>query len=101
VPGRHPLLAVSAIGSSRPLRGSASGKILLAALPEKKLQTLREQLVLEPFRMGISAVGIAPRAPTDEVAAVSLSVPTDRFTANEEGLAGTLLDQAKALQRRV
>jgi DNA-binding IclR family transcriptional regulator len=129
--GTHPLLAVSAVGNSIPLNCSASGKVLLAALTPERLAAIRSRLALpastqnsittwaaldreiesvrssgvaydrEEYRIGICAVAVAVRGPGDEVAAISLPVPTDRFYATEKQLVDTLVDRAQAFQRRL
>jgi DNA-binding IclR family transcriptional regulator len=129
--GTHPLLAVSALGGSIPLHCSASGKVLLATLPPARLALLRSRLTLpamtehsitswaaldreiesvrrsgvafdrEEYRMGICAVAIALRGPGDEVIAVSMPVPTDRFIATEKRLIDALVDRSQAFQRRI
>lgn len=129
--GTHPLLAVSAVGSSIPLHCSASGKILLAALPPERLASFKNRLTLpaltqhsittwaalnkelesvrrsgvafdrEEYRIGICAVAVALRGPGDEVAAISLPVPSDRFYATEKQLIDTIVDRARAFQRRL
>ncbi len=131
IPGTHPLLAVSRIGSSLTLHGTASGKALLASLSEEELVPLRQHLVLEPltrntivtwerldreletirrtgvafdreeYLLGLSAVATVLRGPLGETAAISLPVPTDRFIANEHRLVTTLVERCQALQRRL
>jgi DNA-binding IclR family transcriptional regulator len=131
IPGTHPLVAVSETGSSLPLHCSASGKVLLAMLPEERLSRLKTRLTLnaltrnsavswenlerdletirrtglaydrEEFRSGICAVAAGVRGPGNEIAAISIPVPTDRFRATEKALAKSLLDRTQALQRRL
>ena len=131
IAGTHPLLAVSATGSSLPLHCSASGKVLLAALPEERLARLKSRLPLpavtrnsittwdrleheldsvrraglaidreESFE-GICAVATGVRGPGEEMAAISLPVPADRFRIKEKSLIETLLGRSQALQRRI
>ena len=131
IAGTHPLLAVSATGSSLPLHCSASGKALLAALPEERLTRLKSRLPLpavtrnsittwavlereldsvrragiaidreESFE-GICAVAVAVRGPGDEIAAISLPVPAERFRITERNLSKALLGRSQALQRRI
>jgi len=129
--GTHPLLAVSALGGSIPLHCSASGKVLLASLPPARLALLRSRLALpamtenslttwaaldreiesvrrsgvafdrEEYRPGICAVAVALHGPEDEVIAVSMPVPTDRFIATEKRLIEALVDRSQAFQRRI
>ncbi len=129
--GTHPLLAVSAVGGSIPLHCSASGKVLLAALPPERLATLRKKITLSPstknsittwaaldreldtvrrtgisidreeYMLGICAVAVAVRGPGDEIVAISLPVPTDRFRATEKKLVEALVERSQAFQRRL
>lgn len=129
--GNHPLLAVSAVGTSLPLHCSASGKALLAALSAERLEQLRKRLTLgattansitswaqlekelatvrrvgfafdrEECWIGISAVAVALRAPDGEVAAISIPAPTDRFLETENKLVEVLVERSRALQRRL
>lgn len=131
ISGIHPLQAVSAVGTSLPLYGSASGKALLAALPPKELEALRPQIQLKPmtknttmswdqlnlelemiretglafdqeeYMIGITSVATALHGPGGELAAVSIPVPTDRFRAKEKQLVESLVDRSQAFQRRL
>ncbi len=131
ITGTHPVLAVSATGSSLPLHCSASGKALLAALPDKRLARLKSRLSLpavtrksittwallereldsvrrtglafdrEECFNGICAVATGVRGPGNEIAAISLPVPADRFRITEKSLIETLLGRSQALQRRI
>ena len=131
IAGTHPLLAVSATGSSLLLHCSASGKALLASLPDKRLTRLKSrlplpavtrntittwarlELELESVRRtgiaidreesfdGICAVATGVRGPGNEIAAISLPVPADRFRITEKSLIETLLGRSQALQRRI
>jgi len=130
IAGSHPVLAVSATGSSLLLHCSASGKALLASLPEKRLARLKSRIPLpavtrntittwarleselesvrrsgiaidreESFE-GICAVAAGVRGPGDEIASISIPVPTERFRATEKSLIENLLGRSQALQRR-
>jgi IclR family acetate operon transcriptional repressor len=131
IPGTHRLRAVSAVGISFPPHCTASGKALLAALPEPQLQRLKKRLKLsrltkssivtwdeldrelesirkrgiaydrEEHSIGICAVGAAIRYPTGELAAVSIPVPTQRFAASEKRLAKVLVERCQTLQNRL
>jgi DNA-binding IclR family transcriptional regulator len=131
IAGTHPLVAVSEKGSSLPLHCSASGKVLLAMMPEDRLARIKSRLPLsaltpnsatswqqiernietvrrdgiaydhEEFRLGICAVAAGIRGPGDEIAAISIPVPTDRFRATKEDLARAILERTQALQRRM
>jgi DNA-binding IclR family transcriptional regulator len=129
--GSHPLLAVSAVGSSLPLNSSASGKALLSTYSADRLALLRKRLVLrsltrnsittwpaldlelesvrrtgvafdqEEYRIGICALAVAVRGPGDEVAAISIPVPTERFHATRTHLVEALVERSQAFQRRM
>lgn len=106
--GSHRLQAVSAIGNSFPLHCTANGKAMLALMQEKELQqfmlkprqaytrktitqtgALRAEIAgirrsgvgidNEEHTLGISAIGMAFRAPTGQMFAISIPVPTLRF----------------------
>ncbi len=116
----HRLRAVSGVGASFPAHCTANGKALLAAhgdetlrklLPEKleaatpNTITDRELLIeqldsvrrrgyaedREELTPGISAVGAVISDGSGPVAAVSVPVPTQRFTGNESSLARSLV----------
>lgn len=118
VPPRR-LRAMSAVGESFPLYCCANGKALLAALPEDRLAqalparlvpltantvidsaALREELARvraegvsydrEEQTEGICAVGAVLRGVSDELVAVSVPVPAQRFYGHEERLAQAL-----------
>ncbi len=131
IAGTHPLVAVSEKGSSLPLHCSASGKVLLAMMPQERLAKILSRLAFTPltpnsaasrqqleheievvrrdgfaydheeFRLGICAVAAGIRGPGDEIAAISIPVPTDRFRATKDALARAILDRTQALQRRI
>lgn len=119
VPPRR-LRAVSAVGESFPLYCCANGKALLASMsPEQQAQALPSRLVpltantitdraalheeLATIRRdgvaydqeeqtdGICAVGIVLQGVTDQVVAVSVPVPAQRFYGREGELAQSLL----------
>jgi DNA-binding IclR family transcriptional regulator len=118
VPPRR-LRATSAVGESFPLYCCANGKALLAVLPpERQARALPSRLVpltaktvtdravlrdeLERIRVegiaydreeqteGICAVGAALQGVSDELVAVSVPVPAQRFYGREEELAQAL-----------
>jgi DNA-binding IclR family transcriptional regulator len=124
VPGPQRLRAVSAVGEEFPLYCTANGKALLAALgPDRARElvpgrlrrltphtiTSRRALAAElegaasagvafdreEHSVGISAVGAAVRSPGGPVAALSVPVPTARFTGFEERLASAVSDAAR------
>lgn len=117
----HRLRAVSAVGGSFPAHCTANGKALLAChredvlrklLPEKleaatpNTNTDREALIeqlstvrrvgyavdREEHTLGICAIGAVVSDALGPVAAVSVPVPSQRFTGNEKSLARSLLD---------
>ncbi|MFZ1993913.1 MAG: IclR family transcriptional regulator [Solirubrobacteraceae bacterium] len=112
----HRLRAVSAVGGSFPAHCTANGKALLSAHSDDALRRLlpetleaatpatitdRERLIThlrrvrrdgfaldrEEHTLGICAVGAVVRDTFGPVAAVSVPVPTQRFTGNEGFLA--------------
>jgi DNA-binding IclR family transcriptional regulator len=116
----HRLQALSAVGVSLPAHCTAIGKALLAGLTDEQVERLlperlpaetantitdRAELLAdlervrasgvaydrEELTIGISAVGAAIRDASVIVAALSIPVPTARFTGQEERLAGMLL----------
>jgi len=131
IAGTHPLQAVSFTGSSLPLHCSASGKALLAVLPEAQLSRLKNRLPLpamtknsitkwnelerelgtvrrtgiaidrEEYRPGICAVAASVRGPGGEIASIAIPVPSDRFRRTERSLSEALLERTRALQRRI
>jgi DNA-binding IclR family transcriptional regulator len=129
--GVNRLRAVSAVGDTLPLHCTASGKAVLALLPDEELARLRGKLKLVPrtrntitswdkmeeqirqirrhgfsidreeFMIGICAAGVAFRGPGDEIAVFSIPAPTDRFMASEKTIAKVLQERCKLLQRRL
>ena len=120
ITGGQRLLAVSAIGEAFPLHCTANGKALMASLPGDALKRLlgaklkmhtshtkiRAQQLrhsVEQYRKtglawddqehseGISAVGTAFSDPLGRAFAVSIPVPTVRFTRKRDQLARALL----------
>jgi DNA-binding IclR family transcriptional regulator len=116
----HRLQALSAVGVSLPAHCTAIGKALLAGLTDEQVERLlperlpaetantitdRAELLAdlarvrasgvaydrEELTIGISAVGAAIRDAGLIVAALSIPVPTARFTGQEERLAEMLL----------
>lgn len=117
----HRLRAVSAVGASFPAHCTANGKALLATLRDDVLRKLlletldaatsntitdRERLIeqlgtarrdgyavdREEHTLGICAIGAVVNDVSGPVAAVSVPVPTQRFTGNEKSLAQALLN---------
>lgn len=130
IPGIHPLMAVSHVGSSLPLHCSASGKVLLATLAEEELGKLSRHYRLIPSTRnsiadwnvlmaeideirhrgmaidreecfaGICAIAVALHAPNGDIAAVSMPVPSERFISTEKTLVSTLRDRTETMQSR-
>jgi DNA-binding IclR family transcriptional regulator len=127
IAGRHRLRAVSVVGSSFPLHSTANGKAILAALgPEDlarllpgrlerytdntittptelmvELEKIRETGVAfdhEEQSAGLSAAGIAVRAPSGELAALTLPMPTQRFVGREQEAANALLEVKRDIE---
>jgi len=119
VPARR-LRAISAVGESFPLHCCANGKALLAALPPAeqaralpgRLARLTANTITTPAALrselariesegvaydreeqteGVCAVGAVLRGVTEEMVAVSVPVPAQRFYGREEELAQALL----------
>lgn len=128
VAGRHRLSAVSAIGRSFPLHSSANGKALLAALTDAEIEKLKLRIRLvsstpntittwerldqeiatirtsgvaydrEENSEGISALAMAIRGPSGELAAISIPVPSQRFLRLEKKLSAALRAHCTKLQ---
>lgn len=129
VVGTHRLTAMSAVGVAFPLHSSANGKALLAAMTDEELGKARKRMRLtaltqntitswtqldreietirkagcaydhEENGLGISAVSVALRSPSGELAAISVPAPTQRFKAAEGELTKALLKHTGILQR--
>ena len=123
LPAPHRLRAVSAVGSSFPLHCTANGKALLAALGDERARdllpprlerftaatitsrgALLEQLAevrrsgvaydREEHTEGICAVAATVSDAGGPVAAISVPVPTQRFTGNERRYAAAVRSAA-------
>jgi DNA-binding IclR family transcriptional regulator len=119
VPGRHRLVALSAVGQRFPLHCTANGKAMLACYPQKEAAVLidksvaahpdhsladRAKLLKEIAKArrshlafdhgehdpGIGAVGVAVFDSFSCPVAVSIPVPWSRFGERRENLAKTL-----------
>jgi len=126
VPGRHRLVAVSAVGERFPLHCTANGKAILACFSEEDAGELIDKSVIEhpdfPIRNrkkllaeldeirrthlaydleehgdGISAIGIALLDVFGRPVAVSIPTPSQRFDEQREQLAA----QLKAFRKRI
>ena len=108
----HRLRAVSAVGVRFPLEVTANGKAALAALDDTEAQAVLARFgpeVADRLRRdiaeirrtgiafdrgehtaGISAAAIARRAVGDNVVAISVPAPTDRFLEKEERIVAAL-----------
>lgn len=116
VESSHRLRAVSAIGVRFPLNGTANGKAALAALgeaaaaaalarftPEVAAELRREIAEIrstgiafdrDEHTPGISAAAIAGRALGDNVIAISVPTPTERFVEKEDRIVSALRSAA-------
>ncbi len=120
VVGTHRLRAVSAVGEVFPMTTTANGKAALALLDDeaadaiatrelegrgagkKAVRQLRAEidrvreagfaLDLDEHTEGISAVGAAFHTPTGLIYAISIPVPSQRFSSRRDALAEDLLD---------
>jgi IclR family acetate operon transcriptional repressor len=129
-PGIHPLRAVSYVGGTLPLHCTATGKAVLAALPEEQLAKLSKTLKLERRTSntilrwdklerelewvrkhgfaydreesfeGITAVGVALVGRSNQYAAVSVPVPSNRFASIEKTLVSMIIERSQQLQKR-
>ena len=127
--GSHRLTAMSAVGVSFHLHASANGKAVLAAMTDAEIAKLRKRIKLaaitantitnwerldieiariraeglafdhEENALGISAVSMAIRSPSGEIAAISIPAPTQRFNASRDALEASLRTHVNALQR--
>ncbi|OBF48480.1 IclR family transcriptional regulator [Mycobacterium sp. 852002-50816_SCH5313054-b] len=107
----HRLRAVSAVGVRFPLESTANGKAALAALDEADAEAALSRFGRESLRAeiaeirrtgiafdrdehtpGISAAAIARRAVGDNVVAISVPAPTERFREKE----GRIIDALRA-----
>lgn len=108
----HRLRAVSAVGVRFPLEVTANGKAALAALPDADVETalskfspdiadgLRHELTeircsgiafdRGEHTAGISAAAVARRVMGDNVIAISVPAPTDRFLEKEQRIVEAL-----------
>ena len=108
----HRLRAVSAIGVRFPLNGTANGKAALAVLDDAEAQAalsrfspevadgLRREIAeirrtgialdRDEHTPGISAAAIARRAVGDNVIAISVPAPTERFLEKEQSIVAAL-----------
>ncbi len=112
----HRLRAVSAIGGRFPLNGTANGKAALAVLDEaaaaaalasftpEVAAALRREIAeirstgiafdRDEHTPGISAAAIAGRALGDNVIAISVPTPTERFVEKEDRIVSALRSAA-------
>jgi DNA-binding IclR family transcriptional regulator len=120
IQGTHRLRAISAVGVSFPLHCTANGKAMLASLDPQELKQLKRHIPLTPHTkhsprswrqleaelakvrqtgiaydreehaVGVSAVGAWVTGPEGEIAAISIPVPTTRFTQSERKLISAL-----------
>jgi IclR family transcriptional regulator, acetate operon repressor len=108
----HRLRAVSAVGVRFPLESTANGKAALAALDEAEVdaaiarlgpevaEALRDEILeirrtgvafdRDQHTRGISAAAIARRTARDNVVAISVPAPTERFREKEQRIVTAL-----------
>ncbi|OBF11451.1 IclR family transcriptional regulator [Mycobacterium sp. ACS4054] len=114
----HRLRAVSAIGVRFPLESTANGKAALAALDDADVEAVLSRLAAETadrlrgeideirctgiafdrdeHTPGISAAAIARRATADNMVAISVPAPTERFAEKEERIVAALRAAAES-----
>lgn len=114
----HRLRAVSAVGVRFPLESTANGKAALAALDDADAEALISRLDTEPadrlraeiaeiratgiafdrdeHTPGISAAAIARRAAADNMVAISVPAPTERFLEKEQRIVAALRAAAES-----
>ncbi|WP_310766341.1 IclR family transcriptional regulator [Mycobacterium sp. Z3061] len=114
----HRLRAVSAVGVRFPLAGTANGKAALAALddadaeaalsrmPQEVAAALRSEIAeirstgiafdRDEHTSGISAAAIARRSVGDNVIAISVPTPTERFAEKQDQIVAALRAAAES-----
>lgn len=114
----HRLRAVSAVGVRFPLAGTANGKAALAALddadaeaalarmPHEAAAALRSEIAeirstgiafdRDEHTSGISAAAIARRSVGDNVIAISVPTPTERFAEKQDQIVAALRAAAES-----
>lgn len=114
----HRLRAVSAVGVRFPLAGTANGKAALAALddadaeaalsrmPQEAAAALRSEIAeirstgiafdRDEHTSGISAAAIARRSVGDNVIAISVPTPTERFAEKQDQIVAALRAAAES-----
>lgn len=114
----HRLRAVSAVGVRFPLAGTANGKAALAALddadaeaalarmPQEAATALRSEIAeirstgiafdRDEHTSGISAAAIARRSVGDNVIAISVPTPTERFAEKQDQIVAALRAAAES-----
>lgn len=127
VTGSHRLRALSAVGVSFPLHACAPGKAMLAAAPPDMYARIKRRLRLtaatpqtitswdaleqelgvirkngfalghEETSLEISAVAVAIEAPTKELVAISMPVPTPRFELEQDRCVESVIEAARKL----
>ena len=128
VPGIHRLRAVSSVGEVFPLTTTANGKAALGLLPTDQALELAEaewarrgmdrdtmQFAaeldriratglaedLEDHTAGISALGVAFRDRLGEIHAISVPIPTSRFTTRRDEVAAALKATLRDLEAQI
>jgi DNA-binding IclR family transcriptional regulator len=129
ITANHPLQAVTAIGEVLPAWSSASGRALLATLRPEEREPLVPRVLAahtpstitdraavlraidrvardgisitrEEYTEGVCAAAVAVRDAFGDTAAISVSVPTARFTRRADEIASALLDVRERTDHR-
>lgn len=123
------LASVMDIGAFLPVHCSASGKAMLSYLKNDELDGFRSRIKLnrltpetitvwadlrkqvedcrhtgiafdrEEHSIGVCSAAIALKLPNDELVAIAITAPTQRFTNNEESLIQVLRDHLRGLRQ--
>ncbi len=131
VRGGYELRVESPVGKSLPMHSTAPGKAMLAAMDRKGLTKIRSRLILEELTsnsitdwddlmveieevkqrgvafdreetsLGISAIAVALKLPNGDLAAISIPVPTQRFTSIERKKLETMLKKHSASLQKI
>ncbi len=116
VAGSHRLRAISSVGEIFPLYNTANGKAALALLNDDEIASLLQRSELQGIKFeidqiremqiaidnenhssGICAVGTAFRIETGEIYAISIPMPTIRFSTRGKEFSPHLLDTRNAI----
>lgn len=133
IAGTHTLTAMNPVGKPFPLHSSAAGKAILACYSDVQIAKLKKRLKLTKYTkntitswdaleceiakiretgiahnyeenmLGICAIAYALRSPTGEIAAIAITVPSQRFNEpkTKVDLTKALLTHCKALSSKL